>query len=720
MLKWKRIILSLIFIFSVVNISNATYSIKNGETNVTTYFVLRDTSGDPCTALTVTNIDLYYQEHQLAQAAKVDATALAAANSVHADNKAFHCGNGVYRVDWPDAAFDAGIGKPVTLLVTVPTYDVITTYLELVLQPPVNVHTVLEATPFDASADTVDVGKIDGTAQRATDLAEIAQYLFANTSTLTDIIADDSVIAKTLATGGDISEYDEDTDAQQAIATGLSNVANVGSAVNKAASSYELTVGKGTQTVGTYADTAALDGTRHTHTDTAGVLELYYEILVGGGVPSSVTVTGALTGTNDDLEVCAYDWNASGWVQIGVLAGTTSSDNRVESYTLMTTMVGTGADLGKVRVQFTDGAYTLTSSTLYVDQLFVSFSQGSGDYNLGAIWYDSGASNINTVSGVDGISTNPVSTWGAVKTLSSNLNIDKFHIANGSTVTADASCQNYTFIGCGWDLALGGQSFEDAHITGASVSGIATAGSGRMHFVDCTINASDATLGKAMLYNCGIEGDITLSAADIYIFTRCYAADTGGAAPPFLNYNDVASSVGVRSWDGGIKVKNMAAGSKITIQGRGKVSIDSTCDAGGTIGVQGTMSITDNVVGGFSGTIIEDARIDADVITTQTASLLLDTTIDSLVSQTELSLIAGSSIDDSYNQQTVVFYDVSNSDYPSIHILSDYVGLTKSVELSEAPNFTVEASDKVKIFLVPKSIRSYDHRGRPLWYMRSR
>lgn len=109
----KHIFLILILILFFVNVGNATYSIKNDEDDITTYFVLRDTSGDPCDALTVTNIDLYYQEYQLAQAAKVDATALAAADTAHTDNKVFHCGNGVYRVDWPDTAFDV---SPVPIL----------------------------------------------------------------------------------------------------------------------------------------------------------------------------------------------------------------------------------------------------------------------------------------------------------------------------------------------------------------------------------------------------------------------------------------------------------------------------------------------------------------------------------------------------------------------------------------------------------------------------
>ncbi|KKM80145.1 hypothetical protein LCGC14_1342850, partial [marine sediment metagenome] len=58
---------------------------------------------------------------------------------------------------------------------------------------------------------------INNNAQRAIDLAEIAQYLIANSATLTDVIADNSILAKLLATNGDISEFDEATDALQAI-----------------------------------------------------------------------------------------------------------------------------------------------------------------------------------------------------------------------------------------------------------------------------------------------------------------------------------------------------------------------------------------------------------------------------------------------------------------------------------------------------------------------
>jgi hypothetical protein len=74
--------------------------VPNGSTDVTTYFVLRDsTNHAPKTDVTITDIDLYYVEELTAISSKVDATALDAANSAHADNKAFHVGQGMYRID---------------------------------------------------------------------------------------------------------------------------------------------------------------------------------------------------------------------------------------------------------------------------------------------------------------------------------------------------------------------------------------------------------------------------------------------------------------------------------------------------------------------------------------------------------------------------------------------------------------------------------------------
>ncbi len=88
--------------------------VKGGDTDVSTYFVLRlAATGVEATGLTITNFDLQYVRTGVAPVAKVDATALAATDSAHADNKAIEIDAtnqpGLYRVDWPDAAFAVGV-----------------------------------------------------------------------------------------------------------------------------------------------------------------------------------------------------------------------------------------------------------------------------------------------------------------------------------------------------------------------------------------------------------------------------------------------------------------------------------------------------------------------------------------------------------------------------------------------------------------------------------
>lgn len=140
-------------------------AITNGSTDVSLYFVMRDsTNHAPKTDVTITDIDIYYQEQGAAQSAKADLTALAAADSAHADNKGFHCGNGLYRIDWPDAAFDGGMSKTVILVVVCSGCDTI--YREIQLSPPVDVVTVegTDATNQIRDAVVDDATRIDASA----------------------------------------------------------------------------------------------------------------------------------------------------------------------------------------------------------------------------------------------------------------------------------------------------------------------------------------------------------------------------------------------------------------------------------------------------------------------------------------------------------------------------------------------------------------------------
>lgn len=111
--------------------------VQGGATDVTTYFALRSTTtGDGATGLTITNIDLQYVRSGAVPAAKVDAAALAATDTAHTDNRAIEIDAtdqpGLYRVDWPDAAFAAGVRE---VILTVKCTGVFTEHLRVEIDP---------------------------------------------------------------------------------------------------------------------------------------------------------------------------------------------------------------------------------------------------------------------------------------------------------------------------------------------------------------------------------------------------------------------------------------------------------------------------------------------------------------------------------------------------------------------------------------------------------
>lgn len=90
--------------------------VKKGTANVTRYIMLRDSeAGTPETGYTITDLDLSYLRAGSDHSAKVDATALGSVDAAHSDNKMIEVDStlfpGLYRVDWPDAAFVTGVSK---------------------------------------------------------------------------------------------------------------------------------------------------------------------------------------------------------------------------------------------------------------------------------------------------------------------------------------------------------------------------------------------------------------------------------------------------------------------------------------------------------------------------------------------------------------------------------------------------------------------------------
>jgi hypothetical protein len=91
-----------------------------GSTDVTTYFQLRNLDGTDATGKTISDFDMQYTRSGVAPTAKVDAVALAAADTAHTDNRGFEIDGtdqpGVYRFDWPDAAFAAGVREVIVTI----------------------------------------------------------------------------------------------------------------------------------------------------------------------------------------------------------------------------------------------------------------------------------------------------------------------------------------------------------------------------------------------------------------------------------------------------------------------------------------------------------------------------------------------------------------------------------------------------------------------------
>ncbi len=426
-------------------------------------------------------------------------------------------------------------------------------------------------------------------------------------------ISGDTTAADNLEAMYDGTGYTDDT--APSTQSQLSSLTNVGSAVHSSASSYVLTTG--TQSANLYTDTEALDNVRHTHTDTAGAIDLYYEHLIGAGTPSSVQVTGAVTGSNDNIGVYGYNWVTTSWVQIGTFSGTNSSANRVEAFDMFTSMVGSGADEGKVRVRFY-AASGLTSATLYVDQVFVAYSAGVEGYDNGAVWFNSNVTNTGTTVNVDGTARNPVSTSAALLALLASTGLHKVEVTPASTLTLGGAYEGYNINGNGSVLALGSQNVGGTVFSRfASVTGVATTTGDATYYEDCVFGT--ATLAPYTAQQCGFGATVSQAGAGDYTHVDCYSTVAGTGSPTFTRTGAGTATGEYRRFSGGMVQSGITGSDTYTIGGEmGGITLQG---ASGTVEIRGTYkSITDSRTG--SPTLgLDGAILGGDV-----ASILVDTT----------------------------------------------------------------------------------------------
>lgn len=110
--------------------------VKGGATDVTTYFGMRLSAGGDATGLTISDFDLQYVRSGATPAAKADAVALAATDTAHTDNRGIEIDvtdqPGLYRFDWPDAAFAAGVRE---VILSVKHASCLTSHLRVEIDP---------------------------------------------------------------------------------------------------------------------------------------------------------------------------------------------------------------------------------------------------------------------------------------------------------------------------------------------------------------------------------------------------------------------------------------------------------------------------------------------------------------------------------------------------------------------------------------------------------
>jgi hypothetical protein len=214
-------------------------------------------------------------------------------------------------------------------------------------------------------------------------------------------------VTATGAAGIDWANVENQSTANNLSATQIQSVNNLAAgtdSINTIATNGS-TLTTGTTSAGTYASTAALDSSYWQIADSAGTLDMYFQFDVGTtGVPTTAVWTGGLTTALNSLKVYAYNWSGAAWDQVGTITGTSSLIINNAQFDFTTAHVGTGGNVGLVRLRFQNTG--LTSANFYTDQVLCGYTNvQTFPSNFSALAI-SGAGAIGTVTNLTNAPTN--------------------------------------------------------------------------------------------------------------------------------------------------------------------------------------------------------------------------------------------------------------------------------------------------------------------------
>ncbi len=404
-----------------------------------------------------------------------------------------------------------------------------------------------------ATADWSDFDNTDDSLQGARDNIGDGAVIDGSTATIVGML-------KKMADDNDGADFDAAKDSQWALANKISGIGSVGGSLNFAAEDDNVSGAikgvpfVGVQSSGTYASTANENGTYHQIDDSGNVIDIVYQFDIGGGRTAvECTWKGFLNGGNDDAVIQAY--NGTGWDTIGTIDGKNGSSNDVLTMILLSTHTGTGADLGKVFIRILDAAGT--NPDLNTDQLVVSaanIGQTVG-YEDGAVWIDTNNGTAGTEDGVNGTADNPVNSYADAITLATSLNLHRFMIVAGSSITLANDHTNDAFIGSGgqWTLALGGQTISGAYFESANISGTGAGSLPTFRYCAFTANAScPPGYYDVCGFNTPSGSPFAANGDGEYLFNRCLSM-VAGSGTPYFDFSGLGANTGinVRGWRGG-------------------------------------------------------------------------------------------------------------------------------------------------------------------------
>lgn len=331
-------------------------------------------------------------------------------------------------------------------------------------------------------------------------------------------------------------------------------------------------------------------------------------------------VSGSTSGKY--VSVQAYNYKTSTYDTISATStrinGQTASTDNTYTYALTVDYLSTA---GAAIIRFV-GSDTTATSNLYLDYVpYLYQTVGTTTDAIaqavylkmrntvyeGGVWIDTVYGVAGTVIGDNGTSWNPVNTLADALTIANTLGVKRLYFKPDSEITLNQSFANWRFIGRG-KVHLGNQDISDAWFQ-------------QLEFVDGLSTGSDAIfqqciMGSGSFYptwfdRCALAGSVTFRGAGEYTFEGCYDGSPSTSINPTFIFTSGALA-GFRGWNGGIALSTMVAGNYATIEGMGRVVIDSNC-SGGNITVRGFFpSVTDNVPGGFAGTLTDTQRYGED------------------------------------------------------------------------------------------------------------